>query len=71
MIENPLSRINGRLAKEIRALEDRFGMSPVSRAQFAVAMGDLARTMDDLAKGVTRDGDGDPLQIVDVQDTAE
>lgn len=71
LIENPLSRLNGRLAKEIRFLEDRFGMSPVSRAQFAVAMGDLARTMDDLAKGVNRDSDGDPLQIVDVPDTAE
>ena len=42
-----------------------------ARAQFAVAMGDLARTMDDLAKGVTSDSDSDPLQIVDVQDTTE
>lgn len=71
LVENPLSRINARLAKEIRQMEDRFGMNPVSRAQFAVAMGDLARTMDDLAKGVKRDGDSDPLQIVDVQDTTE
>lgn len=73
LVENPLSRINSRLAKEIRQMEDRFGMNPVARAQFAVAMGDLARTMDDLAKGVKRkdDDDSDPLQIVDVSDTAE
>ena len=72
LIENPLSRINMRLAKEIRQMEDRFGMNPNARAQFAVAMGDLARTMDDLAKGVTAaDDDSDPLQIVDVSDASE
>ncbi len=72
LIENPLSRINSRLAKEIRQMEDRFGMNPNARAQFAVAMGDLARTMDDLAKGVKpADDDSDPLQIVDVSDASE
>lgn len=71
LVENPLARAMDRIAPEIRQLEDRFGMSPASKAKLNVQFGDAVRSLDDLSRRVKSDDD-DGLRIIDtsaVEDT--
>lgn len=55
---NPLLKYAESLQKEIRALEDRFGMSPKARMALGIAFGEAARSLSDLNRMLEYD-DGD------------
>lgn len=59
MVLNPLLKYAESVAKEIRALEDRFGLTPKARLALGVAFGDAARSLSDLNRMLEDDGDGD------------
>jgi P27 family predicted phage terminase small subunit len=68
-ILNPLLKEAHSLLGEIRQLEDRFGMTPSSRARLGVVIGESVKTLDDLNRRVDEsvDNDDDPrLQVIDV-----
>src|SRR6266536_1128862 len=44
---NPLLAAMGMLDKEIRALEDRFGLTPMARLRLGVALGEAAKSLDE------------------------
>ncbi|HEX7119134.1 MAG TPA: P27 family phage terminase small subunit [Longimicrobiales bacterium] len=48
MVLNPLLKYAESLQKEIRALEDRFGMTPKARLALGIAFGEAARSLSDL-----------------------
>lgn len=54
---NPAFRQVPRWDAEIRALEDRFGLTPASRFRLGIALGDAARSLEDLNAGLDVDGD--------------
>jgi hypothetical protein len=57
-VVNPLWRhATATLDPEIRQLEDRFGLTPRSRAQLGLAIGGLKKTLDDLNQELDDDGD--------------
>ena len=59
-VVNPLWRhATGTLDPEIRQLEDRFGLTPRSRAQLGLAIGGLKKTLDDLNRELGDDRDDD------------
>jgi P27 family predicted phage terminase small subunit len=45
---NPLARQVATLDAEIRALQDRFGLTPASRLRLGIALGEAARSLEDL-----------------------
>lgn len=47
-VQNPLLRYISELDREIRQLEDRFGLTPLSKLQLGVTFGDAARSLEDL-----------------------
>ena len=55
---NPLLKYAESLQKEIRALEDRFGMTPKARMALGIAFGEAARSLSDLNQMLEYD-DGD------------
>jgi len=58
-VVNPLWRhATATLDPEIRQLEDRFGLTPRSRAQLGLAIGGLKKTLDDLNRELDDDEDG-------------
>ena len=72
LVLNPLYKRMDATGAEIRQLEDRYGMNPMSRARLAVSLGDIQRTVEDLSRELregSTGGDSDPLQIVDVSDS--
>jgi P27 family predicted phage terminase small subunit len=56
---NPLLRVLKQLDAEIRQLEDRFGLSPIARLRLGVALGEAARSLEEL---LDDDDDDDPDQ---------
>ena len=59
-VVNPLWRhATSTLDPEIRQIEDRFGLTPRSRAQLGLAIGGLKKTLDDLNRELDGDDDGD------------
>lgn len=65
---NPLVTYMTTLDKEIRALEDRFGLTPMARLKLGVKFGEAARSLADLNEDLERDDDEDPrLSAVDVE----
>lgn len=64
-VENPLSKRMDRIAGEIRQLEDRFGLTPSSRARLNVSFGDAVRSVDDISRRFSADDDDDALQVID------
>lgn len=72
LVLNPLYKRMDATGAEIRQLEDRYGMNPMSRARLAVSLGDIQRTVEDLSRELregSTSGDSDPLQIVDISDS--
>lgn len=62
-VVNPLWRhATGTLDPEIRQLEDRFGLTPRSRAQLGLAIGGLKKTLDDLNQELDDDSDREDAQ---------
>jgi P27 family predicted phage terminase small subunit len=58
LVVNPLWRhATSTLDPEIRQLEDRFGLTPRSRAQLGLAIGGLKKTLDDLNRELDDDTD--------------
>lgn len=57
MVVNPV--LKAIAPSDILALEDRFGMSPRSRLQLGVILGDAARSLADLNAELDRDDDAD------------
>lgn len=57
MVLNPLGRQIGPLDAEIRQLEDRFGLNPQSRLKLGIKLGEAARSLDDLTRGMYDDED--------------
>ncbi len=70
LVLNPLYKRMDATGGEIRQLEDRYGMNPMSRTRLAVSLGDIQRTVEDLSRelreGSSGDSDSDPFQIVDI-----
>jgi P27 family predicted phage terminase small subunit len=54
---NPLFAALKALDTEIRALEDRFGLTPMARLRLGVALGEAARSLEDLNRGLDDDDD--------------
>lgn len=59
---NPMGKVMNDLEKDIRQLEDRYGLSPKARAQLGITIGTAKRTLDDLNAGLELDEEegGDP-----------
>lgn len=56
---NPLLKYTESLAKEIRALEDRFGLTPKARLTLGITFGEAARSLADLNRSLDTDDDED------------
>ncbi len=57
-VENPLAKAMSRYDTEIRALEDRFGLSPRSRLALNISLGAAKKSLDELVGG----GDEGPVE---------
>lgn len=55
---NPLVKYVESLDKEIRALEDRFGLTPKARLALGIAFGEMTKSLDDLNRTLGRDENG-------------
>lgn len=67
-VVSPLQKVLVHLDGEIRQLEDRFGLTPLARLRLGIAIGDAARSLDDLNRLVEdSDNDGDTFdpRIID------
>jgi len=56
---NPLFAAMKSADAEIRALEDRLGLSPIARLRLGVALGEAARSLDELNRSLDADDDAD------------
>jgi P27 family predicted phage terminase small subunit len=56
---NPLFGAMKGMDAEIRALEDRFGLSPIARLRLGVALGEAAKSLDELNRSLDADDDPD------------
>ncbi len=56
---NPLASYLKACDAEIRMLEDRFGLSPISRLRLGVALGEAAKSLDELNRSLDADDDPD------------
>jgi hypothetical protein len=54
-VANPLFRVALGLEAEIRALEDRYGLSPSARLRLGIRFGKAARTLEDLARDLEQE----------------
>lgn len=63
---NPLAKAMQAMDAEIRALEDRFGLSPMARLRLGVQLGEAARSLEELNRSLD-DNDG-PADGVDQHD---
>lgn len=67
-VVSPLQKVLVHLDGEIRQLEDRFGLTPLARLRLGIAIGDAARSLDDLNRLMEdSDDDGDSFdpRIID------
>ena len=67
-VENPLAKAMSRYDAEIRALEDRFGLSPRSRLALNISLGAAKRSLDELVGGVSDEVEGPVEDFRDVLD---
>jgi hypothetical protein len=58
---NPLFGAMKAADAEIRALEDRFGLSPIARLRLGVALGEAAKSLDELNRSLDADDDTNEL----------
>lgn len=58
---NPLWKLVEGLDKEIRQLEDRFGLSPKARLQLGITFGQAQTSMQALMEAMADGGDDDPF----------
>lgn len=56
---HPLAKYVAQCDAEIRALEDRFGLSAKARLQLGITFGEAKKTLDDLNQDLNDDGDED------------
>lgn len=56
---NPLFGVMKALDAEIRALEDRFGLSPMARLRLGAQLGETARSLEELNAGLDDDDEPD------------
>jgi P27 family predicted phage terminase small subunit len=54
---NPLAGFLKACDAEIRLLEDRFGLSPIARLRLGVALGEAAKSLDELNRSLDADDD--------------
>lgn len=63
-VANPMASRTESLDKEIRMLEDRFGLTPKARLALGIAFGQVTKSLDDLNSSLSEDeddaGDDDP-----------
>jgi P27 family predicted phage terminase small subunit len=59
---NPLYRNLGTLDSEIRQLEDRFGLSPISRLRLGITFGEAQRSLEEMNRALDADDDEDPTE---------
>ncbi|KKL73687.1 hypothetical protein LCGC14_2072380, partial [marine sediment metagenome] len=57
---HPMGKVMNDLEKDIRQLEDRYGLSPKARAQLGITIGTAQRTLEDLNRDLELDPEGDP-----------
>jgi P27 family predicted phage terminase small subunit len=62
---NPLAAAMKAMDAEIRALEDRFGLTPMARLRLGVQLGEAARSLEDLNRSMDDDDPGDADEDVD------
>lgn len=55
LVLNPLLKYAESLAKEIRTLEDRFGLTPKARLTLGIKFGEAARSLEDLNRSLDAD----------------
>lgn len=65
LVLHPLLKYLAELDKEIRALEDRFGCTPMARLRVGAKFGEVAKSLEDLNRGFDNDdeeeaGEEDP-----------
>ena len=63
IVGNPLGRLIPQYDREIRHLEDRFGLSPKSRLMLGITFGQAGKTLEDLNKVLADEDDGDGDEI--------
>jgi P27 family predicted phage terminase small subunit len=71
---SPLFAAMKSMDAEIRALEDRFGLSPIARLRLGVALGEAAKSLEELNRGLDDDLDDEPAadpRVRVVESTAE
>jgi|SRR5690625_359614 len=62
LVLNPLLKYAESLQKEIRALEDRFGLTPRARLALGIQFGEAARSLADLNRALDADDDEDEIE---------
>jgi P27 family predicted phage terminase small subunit len=62
---NPLAGYLKSCDAEVRLLEDRFGLSPISRLRLGVALGEAAKSLDELNRSLDADDDTDEQPAAD------
>ena len=67
-VENPLAKAMSRYDAEIRALEDRVGLSPRSRLALNISLGAAKRSLDELVGGASDEVEGPVEDFRDVLD---
>jgi P27 family predicted phage terminase small subunit len=75
MVLNPLARAMQAFDAEIRAIEDRFGLTPMARLRLGVQLGEAARSLEEMNRSLDDDpdadaGEPDPDPRIRVVDTA-
>jgi len=58
-VANPLFRVAMALDVEVRALEDRYGLTPAARLKLGIRLGEAARSLEDLARDLDDDASWD------------
>lgn len=58
-VANPMAGRTESLDKEIRMLEDRFGLTPKARLALGIAFGQMTKSLDDLNSSLDEDEDAD------------
>ena len=58
-VANPLARVMATLDGEIRNLEDRFGLTPMSRLRLGLTLGEARRSLDELNRSLDEHDDQD------------
>lgn len=59
---NPLAKVMATADAEIRALEDRFGLSPMARMRLGIAMGEAKKSLEAMNRELEDDDEADGLE---------